>query len=123
MKWPFSKSVVQAKQFPSLPMPLEWGQNDVLALRAFRDSGTGQKLFEIARAKVLEHGVANAADVFHTQHSAGVTTGMDNMLKYLWNMASDEILKRFQDDAPAKASNNTGTDERESDPAFKRAYN
>lgn len=72
-----------------------WQADNVLELRAFLKTPTGQLLMQRARAMEYNRSIANANDVMHTQHSAGVTVGINGTLNWIESLASDQVLQNL----------------------------
>lgn len=116
MHWPFSKKKPMKAAEASLPagraLPtaVPWTVEDVLELRKFLLHPTGLKLLERGRAMQFDRAVANSRDVFHTQHSAGVTVGISDTLNWIESLASDQLYQNLsrpsgdQDGNPNTAS-------------------
>lgn len=76
-----------------------WDESDVTALRTFFSSATGQKLIAICGSETLQQGMKEAAGDSLTR-----AAGMDFMLRFQFNLASDKELARISGATAAQAA-------------------
>lgn len=88
-----------------VPAARSWTAHDRDSLRGFLASDLGQKLVERLRATESSLAIANAADVMHTAHSAGLTTGYSQALKHLVSLScsADAQAENQNSGAPGEA--------------------
>lgn len=79
---------VQRKPEPvNAPVSPGWSEHDSQTLQAYLMSETGRRFLLRLQAAEYAVSVANAADVMHTAHSAGVTVGYGQCLKHVQSLA------------------------------------
>ena len=62
-------------------------------------------------------GITSCRDVFHTQHSAGVATGVSDAIHWLESLASEEMRQKLSEPTPAEVGNPHKTTDSEHDDA------
>lgn len=77
-----------------LPFSLgnDWSSEDALQWKKFRASPTGERLFNKARFMLFTHALESCAKPDNVAHSAGITSGMVEMLNWQASLSSDEML-------------------------------
>lgn len=77
------------------------------ALRTFLAGPTGATLLRRGRAVHYDTAARACADLFHTQHSAGVAVGFGQCLDWLEKLSRS--CRGLQDDGPASRGTDTAT--------------
>lgn len=75
---------------PGTPAPLVWTPDDCLALRKFFGEATGRKLIELCGGHALHEAMREA----HGDRTTPMAAGMDALLRFQFNLASDQEYKR-----------------------------
>ena|ERR1700723_465129 len=95
--------VVKDAPLPTLPMAVaapDWTPDDAQMLRHFLTAPTGQKLLQRGNALHAATAIAGAKELFHVEHSAGVTVGFGDCLRWLESLASDEMIAKHDQPKP-----------------------
>jgi hypothetical protein len=98
-----SKPVVptpKPAKFIGSPVLVDWDAQDVMELRKFLQNQTGKKLIEICGA----HSLRTAMKECSGDKGAPEAAGMDAMLRFQFNLASDRMLQQISGDSPANES-------------------
>jgi hypothetical protein len=81
-----------------------WGSQDITNLNQFFGTPTGKKYQDKSLALIQTLAVVGCADVFHTQHSAGVAHGAGELFKCQKSWASNEMAKAISEATTASVA-------------------
>ena len=79
----------------------QWNGDDVSHLRSFFGSGTGQKLIAICGSETFQIAMKEA----NGDSTVPQAAGMDSMLRFQFNLASDAMLKKISEATPDAVAN------------------
>jgi len=98
------------RRFTVPPPTTGWTAGDCEALRSFFQKETGRKLLEICGAHALHEAMKECAG----DKAAPLAAGMDAMLRFQFNLASESVRQKLSDES---ADSDSKTAEREQDAA------
>lgn len=108
----------QKSEIRNLPPTVEWTADNVLALRKFFAEETGQKLIELCGG----HALAEAMREAHGDRATPQAAGMDALLRFQFNLASNEQLNRISRAAGAQVAITGEGDQDDADSAAHRSF-
>lgn len=94
------------------PVFEKWTASDVETLRAFYKTHTGQKLVSICGSETLQQGMKEAQG-----NAMAKAAGMDYMIRFQFNLASDKELARISGETAAQVSKTNTDDDEQNDVA------
>jgi len=83
------------------PVFEQWNGDDVSHLRSFFSSGTGQKLIAICGSETFQKAIKESNGDATTPQASG----MDYMLRFQFNLASDAMLQKISEATPDVVAN------------------
>lgn len=101
-----------------LPPTVDWTADDVLALRKFFAEQTGRKLIELCGG----HALAEAMREAHGDRATPKAAGMDALLRFQFNLASDQEFLRISRAAGAQVATTEEGEQDDADPAAHRSF-
>lgn len=85
----------------------DWTGQEAMMLKTFLTSPTGILLMQRARWVEATNAINGAADVFHTQHSAGRSQGFSDAVNWLESLASDQLINAISRPTGDSGGNDT----------------
>jgi len=105
-------------KFEILPEFEEWEQSDVMALRSFLSSQTGRKLVKVCGSEIHVASLKECAG----DSGSPQAYGMNQMLLFQFNLASDKMLSQAAGDTAAKTDTTGGAQDDAMPVEFRRSF-
>jgi hypothetical protein len=100
------------------PVYAQWNQSDVIELKKFLAGITGKKLISICGSEIFQQSMKEA----YGDAGAPTAAGMDRMLIFQFNLASDETLQKISRASLDKEANSESNEQNDIDAPLVRSF-